>query len=65
MYSYFFRVLLCAVILIGGQYGLMQLSLALRGHAFTTWPDWSMLVSGLALFGLVGLVWWCSKPVSK
>lgn len=65
MCTYFFRVLLCAVILIGGQYGLMQLSLVLRGQAFTTWPDWSMLASGLALFGVAGLVWWFTKPVPK
>lgn len=63
--SNFLRVLLCAVVFIGGGYSLVHLSLAARGEAFTTSPDWSMVASGVALCGLVGLVWWFTKPVPK
>lgn len=64
MYN-FFRVLLCAVVLIGGYYFLTSLRIALRGDAFVGTPDWSTVASGVALCGLVGLIWWFSEPRPK
>lgn len=63
--SILFRVLVCVVIFFGGGYGFVSLNIALRGDAFVGYPDWSMVASGVALCGLVGLVWWFSKPTPK
>lgn len=60
-----FRILVCAVIFLGGSYGLISLAIATRGDAFVGTPDWPMVASGVALCGLVGLVWWFSKPTPK
>lgn len=58
------RLLICAVILCGGSYGVLWLTDGARGGAYGGFPDYPMMVSGAAIFGLVFLIWWATKPAS-
>lgn len=58
------RVLLCAAVLIGGFYGVMWLNGALGDGSYRGFPDYGLMVSGAAIFGLVYLIWWATKPAT-
>ena len=61
----FLRVFLCALILIGGTYGVWTLTVAMRDGRYVGFPDYSFAVSGTAVWGIAFLVWWATNRVSE
>lgn len=59
------RVIICAIVFFGGTSGVLWLAKGVRGGAYGGAPDYTLMVSGAALCGLVCLIWWATKPASQ
>lgn len=59
------RVLICAAIVIGGTAGILWLTGAIRDPSTVHFPDYSLMVSGIAIYGLAALIWWATTPSPK
>ncbi|GLX91897.1 hypothetical protein Pfra02_44650 [Pseudomonas fragi] len=59
---YYFRVLFCAALFLGGLVALVTLDKALGVDALAAGLDWPLAASVVFLGLFVALAWWAMKP---